>query len=128
MSKVVISPIERFTGSVIIADPLTIPQAQAVEVGMDKPQTDAEGKAFLSAFDNLQLPGIFACVEKWELSNMPENVTLANFPASPRKATHDLINWLYKEILSVYFGEILVPNASSPTPSNTPEATDAAES
>jgi len=43
MSKVVISPIERYKGSVVIADPLTIPQAQAVEAGMTKPETDADG-------------------------------------------------------------------------------------
>lgn len=127
MSKVIISPIERFKGSVTIADPLTIPQAQAVEIGIDKPEMDAEGRAFFSAFDNLQLPGILACVEKWELDNMPDKVTIDNFPASPRKETHDLISWLYKSIFSVYLGEIEIPNELNPTPSNIAEATDTQE-
>jgi hypothetical protein len=124
MSKVIISPIERFKGSVTIADPLTIPQAQAVEIGIDKPKTDAEGRAFLSAYDNLQLPGVFACVEKWELENMPDNLSIDNFPASPRKDTHDLISWIYKNIFNVYLGEIEIPNVLNPTPSDIVEATD----
>ena len=128
MSKVIISPIERYKGSVVIADPLTIPQAQAVEAGMTKPETDAEGKVFLSVIDGLQLPAIIACVEKWELSNLPENITADNFPASPRKDSHKLIDWLYSEIQKVYFGELEIPNESKPTPSDTPLATGEAQS
>jgi hypothetical protein len=109
---------------VTIADPLTIPQAQAVEVGMTKPEMDADGKVFLTVLDGYQLPSIIACVEKWELDNIPVNVTADNFPASPRKDTHKLINWLYSEIQKVYFGELEIPNESSPTPSVTPEVTD----
>ncbi len=128
MSKVIISPIERYKGSVTIADPLTIPQAQAVEAGMTKPEMDADGKVFLSVIDGLQLPAIIACVEKWELENIPANISIDNFPASPRKDSHKLIDWIYSEIQKVYFGELEIPNESKPTPSAMPEGMGAAQS
>ena len=89
-----------------IADPLTIPQAQAVEIGMTKPEVGADGKVFLTVIDGFQLPAIIACVEKWELANFTHDP----FPASPRSDSHKLIDWLYNELLTVYFGEAVVPN------------------
>jgi len=162
VSKVIISPIERYKGSVTIADPLTIPQAQAVEAGFEldsefvmearraflrsvkengenvKETSDlktnlitailAEKKnPFFSESDKMQSPAILVCVEKWNL----ENFSLTNdgqLPASPRKDTHKLIEWIYSEIRKVYFGELDIPNESSPTPSVMPEATDEAQS
>jgi hypothetical protein len=128
VSKVIHSPIERFAGSVTISDPLTIPQAQAIEVGLSNPERGADGRVFLSVYDNMYMPGIMACVEKWELKNIPDNITAENFPASPRVASHDLAEWLFREICKVYFGELEIPNESSPTPSDTPKATGEAQS
>lgn len=110
MSKVLISPFERWSGSVTIADPLTIPQAQAIEDGMTRPENGEDGRVWLSVIDGMQLPAIFLCVEKWELANMPDPLTIDSFPASPRKESHDLVEWLFGEILKVYFGESIVPN------------------
>jgi hypothetical protein len=95
---------------VTIADPLTIPQAQLIEAGLEMPQEGADGRIWLTVIDGKQLPAIFACVEKWELSNMPQSLTLENFPASPRVASHKLIDWLFSELRKVYLGEIEVPN------------------
>lgn len=111
MSKIITSPIERWAGTVTITDPLTIPQAQLIEAGMTPPQTGEDGRVWLSIIDGKQLPAIFACVEKWELANMPEKITAENFPASPRVDSHKLIDWLFAEIRKVYFGESEVPNA-----------------
>jgi hypothetical protein len=96
---------------VTIADPLTIPQARLIEEGLEVPAPNADGKYFLSALDVNQLPAVFACVEKWELSNMPEKLTADNFPASPRKDSHLLIEWVFREIMKVYTGELEIPNA-----------------
>ena len=122
MSKVITSPIERWKGSVTIADPLTLPQAHAIESGLTMPQEGADGRIWLSVIDGNQLPAIVACVEKWELQNFPDNVTADNFPASPRVASHKLIEWLFTEIRKVYMGEAEVPNVSSPTLTDTPAA------
>ena len=104
----------------MIADPLTIPQAQAIEAGMTRPEEGADGRVWLSVIDGMQLPAIFACVEKWELANMPDPLTMDSFPASPRVDSHKLIDWLFAELRTVYFGELEIPNESSPTPISTP--------
>jgi len=111
MSKQITSPIERWAGTVTIADPLTIPQAQLIEAGMKPPESEEGGRIWLSVIDRNQLPAVIACVEKWELADMPETITADTFPASPRSESHKLIEWLFREILKVYFGETEIPNA-----------------
>lgn len=119
MSKVITSPIERWKGSVTIADPLTFTQAQAIEQGLTMPQESDNGRIWLSVIDGNQLPAIFACVEKWELANIPADVTLATFPASPRVASHKLVEWIFSELRSVYLGEAEIPNELSSTLTDT---------
>lgn len=68
------------------------------------------GRVWLSEIDGNQMPAVLSCVEKWEIVGVPEIVTLDNFPASPRKASHELIEWIYRELLKVYFGEAAIPN------------------
>jgi hypothetical protein len=110
MSKVINSSFEKWSGSVTIADPITIPQAQLIEAAMRRPDVTEGERVWLSVIDAMQLPAIMGCVEKWELSNMPENITAENFPASPRAESHKLISWLFREISNVWRGDIEIPN------------------
>lgn len=93
-----------------IADPLTMPQAQAIEATIKQIEGGENGKTWLSVVDGMQLPAVLACVEKWELSNFPANVTADTFPASPRADSHKLIAWLFAEVFKVYIGEAEIPN------------------
>ena len=111
MSKQITSNSKRWAGTVTLSDPLTIPQAQAIEAGLKPPQGGEDGKIWLSVIDANQLPAVIACVEKWELTGFPEVVTVDNFPASPRKESHAFIEWLFREILNIYSGEAEIPNA-----------------
>jgi len=77
---------------------------------MPKDESAKDGRVWLSVVDANQLPAILGCVEKWEIENIPEKPTLETFPASPRAETHKLIDWLFRELLTVYFGEATVPN------------------
>lgn len=108
MSKTITSNIKHFTGSVVIADPLTIPQARMIEQGMKDPEQE-NGRVWLSLIDEKKLPAVFACVEKWELENIPDGVTLETFPASPRAASHKIVDFIFGEIFKVYIGESEVP-------------------
>jgi hypothetical protein len=110
MSKRIEVKIGKWVGAVEIADPLTIPQAQAIEAGMKPLDGGEDGKVFLSQIDSQQLPAVVACVTKWDVTNIPEQVTADTFPASPRKESHALIEYLYREVLKVYFGELEIPN------------------
>jgi hypothetical protein len=111
VSKVIPSPIKRFPGSVTIADPLTLPQVEAIEAAVDHPKTlEPEALYYFTVYDKPQMSAMFACVEKWQLQNFPETVNIDTFPMSPRKASHELIKWLFGEILKVYNGELDIPN------------------
>jgi hypothetical protein len=55
----------------------------------------------------LTLPAVIACVEKWELADF----TPDPFPASPRGDSHKLIDFIFAELLKVYFGEQEIPKA-----------------
>lgn len=106
MPKTITSPIKRWPGSVTIADPLTLPQAQLIENGLEKPDTKEGERIWLTVIDTMKLPAVLGCVEKWELENFKSDP----FPASPRGDSHKLIDWIFGEMLKVYFGEAIVPN------------------
>lgn len=101
----------------MISDPLTMPQVKAIEAVNDastkeqlEKYVDGKGKIKKTILDEIRLPAIIACVEKWDIAGFPETVTVETFPLSPRNASHDFILWLFREINKVYSGEIEIPN------------------
>jgi hypothetical protein len=96
----------------VLSDPLTLPQAMAIEAGLKKnADTAAEGNNVeWTRLDDGAVKAILVCVEKWELENFPEIVTAENFPASPRLDSHKLIDWLFGEIIKIYTGDAQIPN------------------
>lgn len=111
MSKVITSTIARWAGTVTIADPLTIPQAQLIEAGLKQPEGhEGEDRIWLSVIDAEKLPAIFECVLAWSLDGLPNPLTIDNFPASPRGDSHKLIDFIFAELFKVYIGEAEVPN------------------
>lgn len=111
MPQKIVSDIAGFEGSVMIADPLTLAQAHVIEAGMRPPEKDADGRWWLTDEDELKLPAVLACVEKWEIPAIPEGVTLHTFPFSPRPQTHKLIDLVFTALKRIYIGEINIPNA-----------------
>jgi len=99
----------KWAGSVEIADPLTIPQVQLIEAGLTPPEKNADGTVWTSAIDSGKLPALFGCITKWELKGL-EGVTLETFPATPRKASHALVDFLFSELVKIYAGDVEVPN------------------
>lgn len=116
MPKTVFSPVDRFSGSVTLADPMTMAQVLAYETALLETrqliadqQVDGNGDAvpqvLRSAYDQVLLPAIFACVEEWVLEGVPSRPTTENFPFSPRQASSQLIAWLIGEIRTIYRGD-----------------------
>ncbi len=103
MPKRISSPSSRWPGFVTFSDPLTLPQALAWEKAVRNAQ-DRTADATITDYNYALLPGICACVEKWELEKL-ENLTPDNFPATPRKASIELITWLMNEVSRIYVGE-----------------------
>lgn len=80
-------------------------------MGLETPaDLPSDGMIFNTRLDKLKMPALMACVEVWELENFPEKITAENFPYSPRKHSHLLIDWIFAEIGKVYAGEAAVPN------------------
>jgi len=103
MSKIVISPSLRWPGQVTLSSPMSLPQALAWEKSIRVAQ-EVAATGTLTDYNYAILPGICACVEKWELEGI-DNPTPDTFPATPRKASVELITWLMTEVSRVYVGE-----------------------
>jgi hypothetical protein len=56
------------------------------------------------------LPSLIACVEEWHIENMPDEVTVDNFPATPTLQSGELIAWLQEEIMLIVTDAGTVPN------------------
>jgi hypothetical protein len=128
MSKTVEYKGTHFAGSVTFSDPLRIDQEAAFEEAQAAFQRElallggaARGPA---AIVQAILPGLLACIEKFSISGIPENVTLETWPLRPRLAMVELVAWLIAEVGKLYADstEPEAPNAPSPLPTPAPAA------
>lgn len=126
MGKVLTSTLKHFPGTVTISDPLTFSQWMTWRAGRDNALLehahrigeDEEGRpketlkyaeiGLVDAYSVATIPGVLACVEKWELENFPESVSAETFPAAGSRFTRTdiaaLLVWLASEIDTVAFG------------------------
>lgn len=99
-----------------IHDPLTYPQLIAYYDAIDEVQAlrAKNGKKEPSAFilRQMLLPALIGCIDKWNLENFPKKVTPENFPASPTRASGEIVDWLQENILLLITEETEVPNES----------------
>jgi len=108
MSKIITSPVPKFAGTVTLSDPLTYPQVIAYERAVAAVR---ESATTLAEMHQAMLPGLFACVEAWNLAGLPDPVTPENFPATPRVASTKLVSWLVSEVAGLYGESEEIPNA-----------------
>jgi hypothetical protein len=111
MSKVITSPSKIWTGTVTLADPLFMAQAEAIDLALRTPE-GYEGKDSVpfTALDKWHFPAILACVEKWDIAGLPDPVTFESIPLNPRPESHAFIDWIFSEIKKIYLGELQIPN------------------
>lgn len=108
MAKIITSPVPRFPGEVYLAEPPTLPAVsqfeQAILAGRQLMQDHTPEGAVLpvglsqSRYYQEVLPGVLACVERFQIQGIPENPTVENFPYKPRKAAEQLVGWLVREV------------------------------
>lgn len=109
MAKQLSSPVSHFSGTVVVKDPLPLMACAAWSraikdaLALDEPTIDEVNLAFL--------PGVFACVEAWDIANLPKVPTLETFPGSPSGPRAEFVSWIVGEIAKVYKGEQDVPLA-----------------
>jgi len=107
---IITSQSKAYPGTVTIYDRLTLPQVELVEVALGNKPPVIDGKFALTDADKPRLPALLACVEKWDLKGFPDNVTMDNFPFTPRRQVFHLISQIFVEIAKVYNGELDIPN------------------
>lgn len=110
MSKVITSKSKIWTGTISLYERFTLPQVELVEDALLTVLPVNEGKVRLTHIDKPRLPALLACVEKWDLKDFPDPVTVETFPLTPRRPAHELIEWIFDEIRIIYNGEIEIPN------------------
>jgi len=116
MTRIIASPVAKWPGKIHLADPLTYPQYAA---WWDALQAATAGKAGLTIGDlakdprlvNATLPGLLACVERWELTGFPEVVTAETFPATPRGASVRLLIAVLNAVNEIVTESDAIPNA-----------------
>lgn len=109
MSKLIVSPVKKWPGTVTLSDPLTLPQSWGFADAITAARELGEA-AQLSRYNFALLTGVCGCVEKWELQGLPAAITPDNFPATPRNAAAQLCAWLVGEVVQLYQDED-IPNA-----------------
>ena len=105
--KTITSPVKRFPGEIVLYDPLTLPQAIAMEQAID-------AVAALDAPTQMEanytlMPGICGCVSEWHLDGLGQ-LTADTFPATPKRAAAELMAWLVNEVIALYKDAEEVPN------------------
>jgi len=106
MSKRVESPVEKFPGYVVLPDPLSLPLALDYEEmlsGIGKLESPTQVDGHVVAF-------LVRHVEEWHIDGVPVEPTLETFPASPRRASAQLIAWIVNELTKIYTGDRPDPN------------------
>lgn len=133
MTKIIISEVEGFKGRVHFRQPLNLEQVFAIEDAKDN-AIQIEPSAFLtklnevtgnkdeqgevikaqwsSRADQFFIPALLKCIEKFEVENIPEGVTLDTFPLTPRLRSKNFVDFLWSELEKIYSGEVEIPNAS----------------
>lgn len=108
MSKKLDFDSKAWPGSVTIASPLNFPQYAAFGEAWAKARDSVESyPRYLHAL----LPGVLACVEKWDLANFPKTVTPDTFPATPFTESSRLMALLIREIAAQFRDADEAPNA-----------------
>jgi hypothetical protein len=111
------SPVKKWPGFVVLYDPLPFPAFVAWKRAVDEAQR-VRGDDRLTSLDAIVepelteaiLPGICSCVAEWRLDGLG-HVTPETFPATPRRASVELLAWLLNEVGKLIAEEEEVPNA-----------------
>lgn len=96
MGKVIVSPVERWAGTVTLHDPLTLPQVAAYAKA-ERAMRALGDDAYPVERYNALMPGVYACIERMDLKNWP-GVSPETFPMKPSKDAFRMGAWLVGEL------------------------------
>ena len=110
MSKIIECPVKCWPGTITIPDYLNYPQVMAFRKAMAEAQQLGEDVP-VDTYNFTILPGLCACVERWDIKGLPEHVTPETFPGAPASASVRLMSWLIGVVVEQFKEAEEVPNA-----------------
>lgn len=111
MSKVLTSPVKRWPGTITVPDYLSYPQVMAFRRAVAEAENIKNDKAEVTAYNYALLPGLCACVNKWDIVGLPEQVTAEIFPCSPVGASVRLLTWVMGAVTDLLKEAEEIPNS-----------------
>jgi len=109
MSKIIESPVKKFPGTVTVPDDLDYSQGVKYVTAYREAKALGEAATMIE-FVYTMMPAICYCVEKWELTGLPSQVTPEVLEkAKPGRAVAALMSWLFQET-TVLYSRTEVPN------------------
>ena len=109
MSRIITSPVQEFPGTVTISEPVLYPQyLQYRRLMVESDQAHTDGR-----FVDQEIAAwgaLVACIETFDVPGFESNDP-TQFPASPRRAVIDLLQFIVGEVRKVIVGEEHIPNA-----------------
>lgn len=95
MGAIINSPVERFSGTVTLIDPIPYPLYIEWEKAVENLTNLEDSQAQFAMFEAVRM-----MVEKWDI----QNFDIKKPPATPRTAVISLLAWLIEEIGKVING------------------------
>lgn len=112
--KTVSIDFQPFVGTVAMPDYLTLPQVLAFEDVnaqiREMRENNSAGALSISKVDALNVPLVLSIVTEWHIETLPVDLSLENFPMTPRLASAKMLAAIIREITKLYRGEIDIPN------------------
>lgn len=101
MSKIITSPVKRFPGTIKLQDPLYYPQAMAMRNAIEAARELGDNAQIID-YNHAMMPGVFACVEEWNITGVDKHPTPDTFPVTPSKSAGELTAWLISSVVGLY--------------------------
>ena len=109
MSKVHECPVKRFPGRVTMPEYLNYMQVLAFRDAVSKAQ-ELGADVTLLEYNHVLLPGLIACVEKWDIPALVQPVTADTFPVAPNVPAQALTAWLLTMVTGLMSEADDIPN------------------
>lgn len=105
---IITSTIPQLPGTVEMLDTWSFDQVLAFERALAEIRQSSDKR---TAADKITIAGLLPILHNWQITGIPDSPTVETFPATPRRATAELIALLLDQAVKIYVGEIEIPNA-----------------
>jgi len=111
MSKILVSPVEAFPGTITLPDRLTLHQVAVWEKSVSLARRLPPGDAQVW---EVALPALAEIVIDWSVEGVDKSPTADNFPYFPYAEACLFTRWVREEVSKLNMRETVIPKVSNP--------------